>query len=59
MLQNNITSRCLFRKEVFEMISLKDYLKNHITISIINLLNDIDTDKVYVRSHYCSVPKKR
>ncbi len=59
MLQNNITSRCLFRKEVFDMISLKDYLKNHITISIINLLNDIDTDKVYVRSHYRSFPKKR
>lgn len=59
MLQNNITSRCLFRKEVFEMVSLKDYIKNHITISIVNLLNYIDTDTVYVRSHYRSFPKKR
>lgn len=59
MLQNNITSKCLFRKEVFEMVSLKDYIKNHITISIVNLLNYIDTDIVYVRSHYRSFPKKR
>ena len=48
---------CLFRKEVLEMVSLKDYIENHTTVSIIDLLKDIDKDKVFVHSHYSSIPK--
>lgn len=59
MLQNNITSRCLFRKEVFEMVSIKDYIEKHLTKSIVDLLTYVDNDKVFVRSHYRSFPKKR
>lgn len=59
MLQNNITSRCLFRKEVFEMVSIKDYIENHLTKSIVDLLTYVDNDKVFIRSHYRSFPKKR
>ena len=49
---------CLFRKEVLGMVSLKDYIENHITTSIIDLFNVVDKDNVYVRSHYRSFPKK-
>lgn len=59
MLQNNITIRCLFRKEVFEMVSIKDYIENHLTKSIVDLLTYVDNDKVFVRSHYRSFPRKR
>ena len=41
------------------MISLKDYIENHTTVSIIDLLKDIDKDKVFVHSHYRSFPKKQ
>ena len=40
------------------MVSLKDFIENHITISIIDLLKDVDKDKVFVHSHYRSFPKK-
>ena len=40
------------------MVSLKDFIENHITISIIDLLNDIDKNRVFVHSHYRSFPKK-
>ena len=50
---------CLFRKDVLEMVSLNDYIENHMTISIIDLLKDIDKDRVFVRSHYRSFPKRK
>lgn len=48
---------CLFRKGVLEMVSLNDYIENHMTISIIDLLKDIDKDKVFVRSHSVNFQK--
>ena len=41
------------------MVSLKDYIENHTTVSIIDLLKDIDKDKVFVHSHYRSFPKRK
>ena len=40
------------------MVSLKDFIENHITISIIDLLNDIGKNRVFVHSYYRSFPKK-
>ena len=41
------------------MVSLKDYIENYTTVSIIDLLKDIDKDKVFVHSHYRSFPKRK
>lgn len=50
---------CLFRKEVLEMVSLKDYIENYTTVSIIDLLKDIDKDKVFIHSRYRSFPERK
>jgi hypothetical protein len=42
-----------------EMVSLNDYIENHMTISIIDLLKGIDKDRVFIRSHYRSFPKRK
>ena len=48
-----------FERRCLEMVSLKDYIENHLIKSIVDLLTYVDNDKVFVRSHYRSFPKRK
>ena len=49
----------LFRKEVLDMVSLRNHIENNITISLVDFLKGINKEKVFVHSHYRSYPKRK